>query len=82
MLDLRVSIAGGVHLDLVKRVLRDIDRSGQDPATIVQQVPHSQPIYQCRLEKCACLPLASLFLPHLCCVYDVDHASLKKIHIA
>jgi uridine kinase len=38
MLDLRVSIAGGVHLDLVKRVLRDTDRSGQDPATIVQQV--------------------------------------------
>jgi len=28
-LDLRVSITGGVHFDLVKRVLRDINRSGQ-----------------------------------------------------
>ena len=37
-LDLRVSITGGVHFDLVKRVLRDINRSGQAPEEIIQQV--------------------------------------------
>ena len=36
--DLRVSITGGVHFDLVKRVLRDINRSGQAPEEIIQQV--------------------------------------------
>lgn len=36
--DLRVSITGGVHFDLVKRVMRDISRSGQGPEEIVQQV--------------------------------------------
>lgn len=36
-LDLRVSITGGVHFDLVKRVLRDINRSGQAPEEIIQQ---------------------------------------------
>jgi hypothetical protein len=29
---------GGVHFDLVKRVLRDITRSGQGPEEIIQQV--------------------------------------------
>lgn len=29
LLDLRVSVTGGVHFDLVKRVLRDIQRAGQ-----------------------------------------------------
>jgi uridine kinase len=38
LLDLRVSIAGGVHFDLIKRVLRDISRSGQGPEEIIQQV--------------------------------------------
>jgi uridine kinase len=37
LLDLRVSVTGGVHFDLVKRVLRDIDRSGQAPEDIIQQ---------------------------------------------
>lgn len=40
-MDLRVSITGGVHFDLVKRVLRDINRSGQAPEEIIQQVPGS-----------------------------------------
>jgi uridine kinase len=35
--DLRVSISGGVHFDLVKRVMRDIDRSGQQPEDIIHQ---------------------------------------------
>ena len=36
--DLNVCITGGVHFDLVKRVLRDINRSGQAPEEIIQQV--------------------------------------------
>jgi len=39
-MDLRVSVTGGVHFDLVKRVLRDIKRSGQAPEEIIQQVRH------------------------------------------
>lgn len=38
LLDLRVSITGGVHFDLVKRVLRDIQRAGQEPEEIIHQV--------------------------------------------
>lgn len=38
LLDLRVSITGGVHFDLVKRVMRDISRSGQDAEGIISQV--------------------------------------------
>lgn len=38
LLDLRVSIQGGVHFDLLKRVLRDISRSGQNPEEIIDQV--------------------------------------------
>jgi hypothetical protein len=33
-----VLFPGGVHFDLVKRVLRDISRSGQGPEEIIQQV--------------------------------------------
>ena len=44
-LDLRVSITGGVHFDLVKRVLRDINRSGQAPEEIIQQVSLHQHIW-------------------------------------
>lgn len=38
LLDLRVSVTGGVHNDLVKRVLRDIQRAGQEPEAIIQQI--------------------------------------------
>lgn len=37
-LDLRVSVTGGVHFDLVKRVLRDIQRVGQEPEEIIHQI--------------------------------------------
>lgn len=37
-LDLRVSVTGGVHFDLVKRVLRDIQRVEQEPEEIIQQI--------------------------------------------
>jgi len=38
VLDLRVSVTGGVHFDLVKRVLRDIQRAGQEPEEIIHQI--------------------------------------------
>nr|GEZ53815.1 uridine-cytidine kinase C-like [Tanacetum cinerariifolium]GEZ56048.1 uridine-cytidine kinase C-like [Tanacetum cinerariifolium] len=38
LLDLRVSVTGGVHFDLVKRVLRDIQRVGQEPEEIIYQI--------------------------------------------
>mmetsp|Transcript_11753 Transcript_11753/g.27900 ORF Transcript_11753/g.27900 Transcript_11753/m.27900 type:complete len:500 (-) Transcript_11753:1014-2513(-) len=51
LMDLRVSITGGVHFDLVKRVLRDIDRSGQAPAEIIQQVSDTvYPMYKVYIE--------------------------------
>eukprot|EP00240_Pyramimonas_obovata_P001833 CAMPEP_0118935894 /NCGR_PEP_ID=MMETSP1169-20130426/15892_1 /TAXON_ID=36882 /ORGANISM="Pyramimonas obovata, Strain CCMP722" /LENGTH=454 /DNA_ID=CAMNT_0006878973 /DNA_START=202 /DNA_END=1563 /DNA_ORIENTATION=+ len=51
LLDLRVSIKGGVHFDLVKRVLRDIDRSGQNPEDILQQISSTvYPMYKIHIE--------------------------------
>lgn len=50
LLDLRVSVTGGVHFDLVKRVLRDISRSGQAPEEIIQQARHvALPALECPL---------------------------------
>lgn len=50
-LDLRVSITGGVHFDLVKRVLRDLDRSGQAPEEIIQQISDTvYPMYKAFIE--------------------------------
>ncbi len=51
LLDLKVSITGGVHFDLVKRVLRDIERSGQTPEDIIQQVSDTvYPMYKAFIE--------------------------------
>lgn len=50
-LDLRVSIRGGVHLDLVKRVLRDVQRSGQEPEAIINQISETVfPMYKAFIE--------------------------------
>ena len=47
--DLRVAIKGGVHLDLLKRVLRDVTRSGQAPEDIIQQISETvYPMYKAR----------------------------------
>ena len=49
--DLRVSVTGGVHFDLVKRVLRDIKRAGQAPEEIVQQITETvYPMYKAFIE--------------------------------
>lgn len=51
MLDLAVSITGGVHFDLVKRVLRDINRSGQEPEDIIHQISETvYPMYKAFIE--------------------------------
>ncbi|KAG2653363.1 inorganic pyrophosphatase TTM2-like isoform X2 [Panicum virgatum] len=43
VMDLRVSVTGGVHFDLVKRVLRDIQRAGQEPEEIIHQISETSP---------------------------------------
>lgn len=48
LLDLRVSVTGGVHFDLVKRVLRDIQRAGQEPEEIIHQI--SETVFHCYLQ--------------------------------
>jgi uridine kinase len=45
LLDMRVAVTGGVHFDLVKRVLRDINRAGQDPEEIIQQISETVPFF-------------------------------------
>ncbi|GMH38094.1 hypothetical protein BSKO_05978 [Bryopsis sp. KO-2023] len=51
LLDLKVSITGGVHFDLVKRVLRDLDRSGQAADEIITQISDTvYPMYKAFIE--------------------------------
>ncbi|XP_021293438.1 uridine-cytidine kinase C [Herrania umbratica] len=51
MMDLRVSVTGGVHFDLVKRVLRDIQRAGQEPEEIIHQISETvYPMYKAFIE--------------------------------
>ncbi|KAL0380689.1 UNVERIFIED_CONTAM: Inorganic pyrophosphatase TTM2 [Sesamum angustifolium] len=51
LLDLRVSVRGCVHFDLVKRVLRDIQRAGQEPEEIIQQISETvYPMYKAFIE--------------------------------
>ncbi|KAK3222710.1 hypothetical protein Dsin_009735 [Dipteronia sinensis] len=51
VLDLRVSVTGGVHFDLVKRVLRDIQRADQEPEEIIHQISETvYPMYKAFIE--------------------------------
>ncbi|CAL5442092.1 unnamed protein product [Camellia sinensis] len=51
LLDLRVSVTGGVHFDLVKRVLRDIQCTGQEPEEIIHQISETAyPMYKAFVE--------------------------------
>ncbi len=62
LLDLRVSVTGGVHFDLVKRVLRDIKRSGQAPDEIIQQARHTslkRTIFLCMWKHWLCPAVSS-----------------------
>ncbi|ELR15135.1 uridine kinase [Acanthamoeba castellanii str. Neff] len=38
LVDLAISVSGGVHFDLVKRIFRDIQRTGQEPREVIQQI--------------------------------------------
>mmetsp|Transcript_11150 Transcript_11150/g.33431 ORF Transcript_11150/g.33431 Transcript_11150/m.33431 type:complete len:669 (+) Transcript_11150:244-2250(+) len=66
-LDLRVSIQGGVHFDLVKRVLRDVNRSAQQPDEIIDQISATvYPMYKTFIEpdlKTAHLRIFNSFNP-------------------
>ncbi|KAI3503669.1 hypothetical protein L1887_32117 [Cichorium endivia] len=67
LLDLRVSITGGVHFDLVKRVLRDIQRVGQEPEEIIYQISETvYPMYKAFIEpdlKMAHIKIVNKFNP-------------------
>ncbi|XP_044477269.1 inorganic pyrophosphatase TTM1-like [Mangifera indica] len=66
-LDLRVSVTGGVHFDLVKRVLRDIQRVGQEPEEIIHQISETvYPMYKAFIEpdlKTAHIKIINKFNP-------------------
>jgi len=50
-LDIAVSISGGVHFDLVKRVIRDIVRVGQRGSEVINQVTETvYPMYKAFIE--------------------------------
>ncbi|KAK2429873.1 Inorganic pyrophosphatase ttm2 [Trifolium repens] len=67
LLDLRVSVTGGVHLDLVKRVIRDIQRAGQEPEEIIHQISETvYPMYKAFIEpdlKTAHIKIINKFNP-------------------
>ncbi|WJX90142.1 Inorganic pyrophosphatase ttm1, variant 2 [Trifolium repens] len=67
LLDLRVSVTGGVHFDLVKRVLRDIQRAGQEPEEIIHQISETvYPMYKAFIEpdlKTAHIKIINKFNP-------------------
>ena len=49
--DLRIAITGGVHKDLIKRVLRDVTRTKQSPREIIQQISETvYPMYKAYIE--------------------------------
>jgi len=50
-LDLTVAVHGGVHFDLVKRIMRDVHRSNQAPREIIQQISETVfPMYKAFIE--------------------------------
>eukprot|EP01112_Ceratiomyxa_fruticulosa_P006873 TRINITY_DN177_c0_g1_i1.p1 TRINITY_DN177_c0_g1~~TRINITY_DN177_c0_g1_i1.p1 ORF type:complete len:431 (-),score=80.81 TRINITY_DN177_c0_g1_i1:78-1370(-) len=50
-LDLKISISGGVHFDLIKRIFRDIQRTGQQPHEAIQQITETvYPMYKAFIE--------------------------------
>lgn len=70
LLDLRVSVTGGVHFDLVKRVLRDIQRAGQEPEEIIHQI--SETVHLCLL-------IYSSSFIYLSCQYKYILAGISNV---
>lgn len=51
LVDLAISVSGGVHFDLVKRIFRDIQRTGQEPREVIQQITETvYPMYKAFIE--------------------------------
>ncbi|EGC33448.1 uridine kinase [Dictyostelium purpureum] len=51
LLDMRISISGGVHFDLIKRIFRDVHRTGQQPHESLQQITDTvYPMYKAFIE--------------------------------
>jgi uridine kinase len=51
LMDLKIAVSGGVHYDLVKRVFRDIQRTGQDASDVVKQITDTvYPMYKAFIE--------------------------------
>ena len=51
LIDLRIAVTGGVHFDLLKRVMRDTNRSGQNPQEIISQISETvYPMYKAYIE--------------------------------
>ena len=67
LLDLRVAITGGVHFDLIKRVLRDTTRAAQAPEESIHQISETvYPMYKAYIEpdlKEAHLKIVNTFNP-------------------
>eukprot|EP01155_Anaeramoeba_flamelloides_P043201 Anaeramoba_flamelloidesc36977_g1_i2.p1 GENE.c36977_g1_i2~~c36977_g1_i2.p1 ORF type:complete len:367 (-),score=108.94 c36977_g1_i2:532-1632(-) len=65
--DFRIFISGGVHYDLVKRIARDISRTGQTPKESFQQISETvYPMYKAFVEptiKYAHLKILNRFNP-------------------
>jgi uridine kinase len=50
-LDLKIAISGGVHADLVSRVFRDIQRTGQQMQEIMQQITETVGLHRACLHR-------------------------------
>jgi len=51
LVDLAISVSGGVHFDLIKRIFRDIQRTGQEPREVIQQITETVfPMYKAFIE--------------------------------
>jgi len=49
--DITISVSGGIHFDIVKRMLRDIIRVGQNPSELINQIADTVfPMYKAFIE--------------------------------
>eukprot|EP00761_Pharyngomonas_kirbyi_P011970 gb/GECH01011996.1/.p1 GENE.gb/GECH01011996.1/~~gb/GECH01011996.1/.p1 ORF type:complete len:422 (+),score=71.77 gb/GECH01011996.1/:1-1266(+) len=51
VVDLKISVSGGIHFDLIKRIFRDIQRTGQQPKECMAQITETVfPMYKLLIE--------------------------------
>ena len=67
LLDLSVSVHGGVHFDLIKRIQRDVARCAQSPQEIIAQISETVfPMFKAFIEPdllSACIRIRNAFNP-------------------